>query len=424
MSTPDAPKKPAAARTAKKRKPAAQPDTRQQSLFTEEAAPVAPKKPAARASAGKSAARAEAKPAAKPAVKPAAKPAAKPVPPAPPRGKKSSLLARLFVLFLVLALLAGGALGAALWWLPRQPLQLAQPVEFTIERGMTLRQAVEEMSRAGIPFQPELLYWAARLNRQGNHIIAGSYVAESGLSPLALVSMIEQGLVATASVRLGEGWTLRQIRAALRDAPYLVDDISALDEATLLARIGAEEKHAEGLFFPDTYRYNRHSSALALLREAYRSMKTHLHAVWNERAPDLPLKNPYEALILASIIEKESGRGDDRARVSAVFNNRLRLGMKLQTDPTVIYGFGEDAPPRLLRRHLETDHPFNTYTRFGLPPTPIASPGAASLAAAVHPENSDYLYFVSRNDGSSEFSRNLADHNRAVNRYQRGKRTP
>ncbi|MBQ7626040.1 MAG: endolytic transglycosylase MltG, partial [Rhodocyclaceae bacterium] len=238
MSTPDAPKKPAAARTAKKRKPAAQPDTRQQSLFTEEAAPVAPKKPAARASAGKSAARADAKA----ATKPVAKPAAKPVPPAPPRGKKSSLLARLFVLLIVLALAAGGVLGAALWWLPRQPLQLAQPVEFTIARGMTLRQAVEAMSRAGIPFQPELLYWAARLNRQGNHIIAGSYVAESGLSPLALVRMMEQGQVATASVRLGEGWTLRQIRAALRQAPYLVDDISALDEATLLARIGAEEK--------------------------------------------------------------------------------------------------------------------------------------------------------------------------------------
>lgn len=405
MSTPDAPKKPAA----RTRKPARS-DSRQQSLFTEESAPVTRKKPpTARAAAQK------------PAAKPAAKPATKPVPPAPPRVKKSSWLARLFVLLMVLALAAGSVLGAALWWLPRQPLQLAKPVEFTIERGMTLRQALEEMSRAGIPFQPELLYWAARLNRQGNHIIAGSYVAESGSSPLALVRMMEQGLVASASVRLGEGWTLRQIRAALRDAPYLVDDISSLDEATLLARIGAKEAHAEGLFFPDTYQYNRHSSALALLREAYRSMKTRLETAWAGRAPDVALKSPYEALILASIIEKETGPSDDRARVSAVFHNRLRQGMKLQTDPTVLYGFGEDAPPRLLRRHLETDHPFNTYTRFGLPPTPIASPSEAALAAAVHPENSDYLYFVSRNDGSSEFSRTLAEHNRAVNRYQRGK---
>lgn len=437
VTTPSTPKKTPAKRP-RTRKAAAPASDAQQSLFPDAPAEAKPKKPRTRKTTAKTAAKtvqsvagtssvpAESTAANAPPLKPrksalrrkkaapAAPKAAAPAPSAP------SGFRRFVLILLLLVLLGGAVLGGALWWLPHQPMALAQETEFTVSRGMTLRQATQQMARAGLPVHPELLYWAARLNHQGERIVAGSYVAEPGITPLALIEKIERGDVARATLRLGEGWTFRQIRAALADAPYMVNDIEGMDDATLLARIGATESNPEGLFFPDTYHYDRHSGALAFLREAYRSMQAHLADAWAKRDPGLPLRSPYEALILASIIEKETGQPDERGRVAAVFTNRLRLGMKLQTDPTVLYGFGADAPPRLLRRHLETDHPYNTYTRYGLPPTPIASPGEAALMAAVRPEKSDYLYFVARNDGSSEFSRTLDEHNRAVNRYQRG----
>jgi UPF0755 protein len=222
-------------------------------------------------------------------------------------------------------------------------------------------------------------------------------------------------------VRLIEGWTFRQFRAELANAEALKPTTADMSEAQIMEAIGAPGIPAEGRFHPDTYAYDKGSSDLAVLRRAYRAMEQRLAAAWAERAADTPLRNPDEALILASIVEKETGSPAERGKVAAVFVNRLRVGMMLQTDPTVIYGLGEAFDGNLRKRDLQSDTPFNTYTRSGLPPTPIAMPGKASLLAAVRPDASKAFYFVSRGDGSSEFSQTLAEHNRAVNKYQRGR---
>jgi len=222
-----------------------------------------------------------------------------------------------------------------------------------------------------------------------------------------------------AVVRLIEGWTFRQFRAELAKADALKPTTALMSDEQLMQAIGAPGVAPEGRFHPDTYAYSKGSSDLAVLKRAYRAMQKRLDAAWQERAADTPLQTPDDALVLASIVEKETGVGADRGRVAGVFVNRLRIGMPLQTDPTVIYGLGPSFDGNLRKRDLQTDTPFNTYTRAGLPPTPIAMPGKAALLAAVRPDPTKALYFVSRGDGSSEFSDTLADHNRAVNRYQR-----
>jgi UPF0755 protein len=237
-----------------------------------------------------------------------------------------------------------------------------------------------------------------------------------GLTIWQLILKLSSGDVSQSDLTLVEGWNFRQMRAAIEAHPFLAQDAAGLSDVDILRRIGAAESHPEGLFFPDTYLFDKHSSALALYRRAYQAMQQRLQREWEARQPGLPLASPYEALILASIVEKETGRPEDRGLVASVFVNRLRIGMRLQTDPTVIYGYGEAFEGRLRRHHLDTDHPWNTYTRAGLPPTPIAMPGVDSLRAALQPIASEYFYFVSRGDGSSQFSRNLADHNS----YQRG----
>jgi UPF0755 protein len=213
---------------------------------------------------------------------------------------------------------------------------------------------------------------------------------------------------------------MRQVRSELAKAEGLLPTIAAMSDADVMAALGATGQSAEGAFFPDTYAYNKGSSDLAVLRRAHHVMNKKLAAAWAQRTADLPLQNPQQALILASIIEKETGAAQDRRLVASVFINRLRVGMLLQTDPTVIYGLGPSFDGNLRKRDLQKDTPYNTYTRAGLPPTPIAMPGKASLLAAVQPQPSKALYFVARGDGSSEFSDNLAAHNRAVNKYQRG----
>jgi UPF0755 protein len=219
-----------------------------------------------------------------------------------------------------------------------------------------------------------------------------------------------------------EGWTFPQFRAALESNSSLENDLKGLSDSEILQRIGAGEASPEGLFFPDTYLFDKHSGALAVLKRAHEVMQERLAAAWAGRSPGLPFASSYEALILASIVEKETGRAEDRVHIAAVFINRLRARMRLQTDPTVIYGLGKAFNGNLRRIHLDTDHPWNTYTRDGLPPTPIAMPGLESIEAVLHPAGTDdYLYFVARGDGSSEFSRTLAEHNRAVDRYQRNR---
>lgn len=313
------------------------------------------------------------------------------------------------------------AAAAAVWvWLDR-PLELAQPtVELSIEAGTTPREIAQGWVAAGVHTHERFLYEWFRWSGQARRIRAGSYAVETGVTPRSLLDKLVQGHETLETVRLIEGWTLRQWRAELAKAPRLVPASAKLSDAELMAALGLPGVPPEGRFFPDTYAYSRGASDLAVMKRALQTMQKKLDAVWAERAPDTPLKSAAEALTLASIVEKETGAAADRGLVAGVFVNRLRLGMPLQTDPTVIYGLGEAFDGNLRKRDLQTDGPFNTYLRTGLPPTPIAMPGLASLRAAVRPEPTKALYFVARGDGSSVFSDNLADHNRAVNRYQRG----
>jgi UPF0755 protein len=321
-----------------------------------------------------------------------------------------------------LALLAVAAALAADWWLDR-PLPLtADRVELSVEPGTSPRAVAEGWVAAGVNTSPRLLYEWFRWSGQARGIRAGSYEIESGTTPRTLLAKMVQGDEVLEQVRFIEGWTLRQLRAEIARAPHLRRVTTTMTDAQLMSALGSPGVSAEGRFFPDTYAYSRGVSDLTVLRRAHLALQQRLAAAWTARAPDLPLKNADEALILASIVEKETGRPAERGLIAGVFANRLRAGMPLQTDPTVTYGLGDAFDGNLRKRDLLADGPYNTYTRSGLPPTPIALPGMASLRAAVRPQPTKALYFVARGDGSSVFSETLADHNRAVNTYQRGGR--
>ncbi len=324
----------------------------------------------------------------------------------------------------LLGLVLGAALiaaGAAWWWIER-PLPLAgATAEVSIEPGTTPKDVAQAWVDAGVISSPKLLYAWFRWSGQARKIRAGSYEIDPGTSPRRLLEKMVQGDETLEHLRIVEGWTLRQLRAELARAPNLKPATASWTDAQLMEALGQPGQPAEGRFFPDTYAYSRGVSDLTVLKRAARAMQQRLAAVWAERAADTPLRSADEALTLASIVEKETGQAAERGLVAAVFVNRLRLGMPLQTDPTVIYGLGAAFDGNLRKRDLLADGPYNTYTRAGLPPTPISLPGMASLRAAVRPEASKALYFVARGDGTSEFSANLADHNRAVNKYQRGR---
>ena len=320
-----------------------------------------------------------------------------------------------------LPLLLCAATAFLAWkWVDR-PLTLGAPTaELSIEMGTTPREVAQAWVDAGVRTSPDFLYAWIRWSGQARRIRAGSYEVETGITPRRLLAKMVQGDEALEQVRFIEGWTLRQMRAALAQAPHLKPTTAGVNEAELMIALGAPGQAGEGRFFPDTYRYSRGVSDLTVLKRAHRTMQQRLNETWAQRAPDTPLKSADEALTLASIVEKETGTAADRGLVASVFVNRLRIGMPLQTDPTVIYGLGERFDGNLRKRDLLADTPYNTYTRRGLPPTPISLPGLAALRAAVRPEASKALYFVARGNGSSVFSENLADHNRAVNKYQRG----
>jgi UPF0755 protein len=321
---------------------------------------------------------------------------------------------------LALLLIAGLAAGAAWQWL-RSPLSLAAPsVELSIEPGTNPADVARAWVGAGVQTDARLLYQWFKWSGQARQIRAGSYEVHSGITPRALLDKMVRGDQVLEQLRIIEGWNWRQVRAALAAAPALKAMTAQMSDAEVMAALGEPGVAPEGRFFPDTYAYSRGVSDLTVLKRAHAALQHRLAAAWNQRTPDLPLKSADEALILASIVEKETGVAGDRRLVAAVFVNRLRTGMPLQTDPTVIYGLGESYDGNLRKRDLLADTPYNTYTRGGLPPTPIAMPGAASLQAALNPAPVKSLYFVSRGDGSSEFSDDLAAHNRAVNKYQRG----
>ena len=325
---------------------------------------------------------------------------------------------RIFLAVVLAAVLGAGAF--AYRWV-NAPLELAtSPVDLSIESGSSARDVANAAVEAGVPVNPTLLYWWFRLSGDARQIKAGSYELEQGLSPRTLLRKLVRGEEALRSVTLVEGWTFRQVQDALRKADQLKPQTQGMSSDAIMQALEMPGVAAEGRFFPDTYTYAKGSSDLAVLRRAAHAMDKKLAAAWAQRGPQSPLQTAEQALILASIVEKETGKGSDRAMVSSVFNNRLRIGMRLQTDPTVIYGLGDSFDGNLRKKDLLTDTPWNTYTRVGLPPTPIAMPGKASLLAAVQPAPSKALYFVARGDGSSEFSATLDEHNRAVNKYQRG----
>ncbi len=327
---------------------------------------------------------------------------------------------RALVLLVLLSIVALG--GAAFWWL-NQPLPLAaDSVEVSVELGTPPREIAQQWVQAGVQASPMLLYEWFRWSGQARKIRAGSYEIGRAVTPIGLLKKMVRGDETLAVVRLIDGWTFRQFRAELAKADALKPTTAALTDDQIMATVGAPPGQSpEGRFHPDTYAYSKGASDVAVLKRAYRAMSTRLDAAWQERVTDTPLRSADDALVLASIVEKETGVGADRGKVAGVFVNRLRIGMPLQTDPTVIYGLGAAFDGNLRKRDLLADTPYNTYTRGGLPPTPIAMPGKAALLAAVRPDPTRALYFVARGDGSSEFSETLADHNRAVNQFQRKK---
>lgn len=321
-----------------------------------------------------------------------------------------------------LLLLALGLVGGALWWV-QQPLDTGRAtLDLTIEPGTSSRAMAQAVVDAGVQTSPTLLFAWFRLSGQSRQMRAGSYEIPPGTTPQRLLRMLVNGEESLRTVTIVEGWNWRQVRQALAKADRLKPDSRGLSDEALMARLGRPGVTPEGRFFPDTYAYAKGTSDLVVLQRALKAMDQQLAQAWQSRQAYVSLTSPEQALILASIVEKETGKAQDRAEISGVFHNRLRIGMRLQTDPTVIYGLGEAFDGNLRRVHLTTDTPWNTYTRAGLPPTPIAMPGKAALLAAVQPAKTPAIYFVARGDGSSHFSATLDEHNRAVNRYQRGQK--
>ncbi len=311
------------------------------------------------------------------------------------------------------------ALAAYVQWYLNTPVRVAAfPVEFEIAPGTGLRGTVRALQKAGIDVRPLHFEILARAAGRATSLKAGNYELTGPVSPRELLDKLTRGEVTQAEITIIEGWTFAQLRATLGASPLLRHDSAGLSDAELMQRLGAAGRHPEGQFFPDTYLFARQSSDLEVLRRALHAMQRHLDQEWATRDSRVPYKTPYEALIMASIVEKETGSPAERDQIAGVLVNRLRIGMALQADPTVIYGLGESFDGNLKRVHLTTDGPYNTYTRPGLPPTPIALPGRASLHAALRPASTPALYYVSRGDGTSEFSRSLEEHNRAVTKYQ------
>lgn len=329
-------------------------------------------------------------------------------------------MAKLLKRFIRIVFLGTVLFSAWVGYRVSKPVELPTvPYEFSIEQGSSVKTIASQLSNAGVLPDAWSFVLLSRLMGVATSLKAGDYEITADISPYQLLQRITRGDSSQSEIRFIEGWTFSQLRRLLDEHPALRHQTTHLSNGEILQLIGATETAAEGLFFPDTYFFARGSSDVAVLKRAYRAMRNHMDIAWTERTVNLPLKDPYEALILASIIEKETGREDDRRMVAAVFINRLRLRMLLQTDPTVIYGLGDKFDGNLRKKDLLSDQEYNTYTRPGLPPTPIALPGLASIRAALNPATTDALYFVAKGNGESHFSSNLSDHNQAVSKYQK-----
>jgi UPF0755 protein len=321
-------------------------------------------------------------------------------------------------LIFLAAVLAAVSAGAWLYVFASRPLELPRsPYEFTVRPGATVKAVSRQLARDGLFTEGESFWILARLLGKSGAIRAGTYRLDKSLTPVQLLDKLARGDVVLVEMRFGEGSTFRQWRAQLAAEERVRKTLDGKSDAEIASLLGLDTP-PEGWLFPDTYRFAPGAADIDILRRAHAAMKKRLDAAWAARSPALPLQSPYEALILASIVEKETGAAAERGLVASVFVNRLRRGMRLQTDPTVIYGMAEKFDGNIRKRDLGADTPWNTYTRDGLPPTPIAMPGAASLAAVANPDKSEFLYFVGKGDGTHHFSRTLEEHNRAVAKYQ------
>jgi UPF0755 protein len=324
-----------------------------------------------------------------------------------------------------IGLLVLSAMAAVyLFWAWNHPLQPGTDV-YAVKPGMSLRAFARELSSRGVLPESHSFVWLAYLTGHQRDLKSGEYRFRNGMTARELLEQVVAGRVIEYPVTLVEGWTFRQFLDAIGEAPKLTRTLSGLTSRAIMEKMGHKGEHPEGRFFPDTYYYSSGQTELVILANAYDRMQKLLQQEWEKRDNNLPFRDAYEALILASIVEKETGRADERRLIAGVFINRLRHGMRLQTDPTVIYGMGESFGGNLRLKDLRRDTPYNTYTRTGLPPTPVAMPGKESLQAVMHPVLNGALFFVARGDGSHEFSATLKEHNKAVTKYQlKGKARP
>lgn len=326
---------------------------------------------------------------------------------------------RLIKYAFLVAIVLGLGFGSWLFMYAKTSLDLSpQAQEISIQPKSSLTSIANQLVEQQVISNALPFIILARVLGKEPYLQAGDYTLNKNVSPYQLMLSLNHGKSTQGSIVFIEGKTFKQMRTKLAKNDAVKNTIKDLSDAEIMRLVGSGEKHAEGLFFPDTFYFDRNTADTVLLKRAYDSMQAKLKVAWENRAPNLPYKNSYEALIMASIIEKETGKASERPMISGVFLNRLRIGMRLQTDPTVIYGMGDNYNGNIRRKDLTADTPHNTYTRDGLPPTPIAMPCLASIEAALHPEKTKALYFVGKGDGSHAFSNSLQEHNRAVAKYQ------
>lgn len=321
---------------------------------------------------------------------------------------------KLFLILLFLLLGVGGWGYKAL----NTPLAISNPIEFNLKNGSTARTIGRQLVERKVLAEPYSFEGYARLSGLASKFKSGVYLFEPGMTARDIAQLLASGKTSQTSITFIEGWTFEQMRAALQRHPDIRPTIAGLSDTQVLSQLDSKQNKAEGLFFPDTYFFSRGVSDIDVLKQAYDAMQKRLNQAWDNRMAGLPYQTPYDALIMASIVEKETGQKDERPQIAGVFVNRLKIGMRLQTDPTVIYGLGAQYNGNIRKKDLQTDTPYNTYTRAGLPPTPIAMPGQASIEAALQPADTKALYFVGKGDGSHVFSDNLQAHNKAVTQYQ------
>ena len=331
---------------------------------------------------------------------------------------------RLIKWITLIGLGAALVLAAGLAYYAKKPLNLSpEAQEISIKPKSSLASIGDQLVEQGVLKQAWPFVLLTRVLHKESSLQAGDYTLNKNVNPYQLLLSLNHGKATQGSITFIEGKTFKQMREKLDKNEALKHATQALTSSEVMLAVTGKTQHSEGRFFPDTFYFDRGTSDLVLLKRSYEIMQTKLQAAWNGRASGLPYKNSDEALIIASIIEKETGRANERPMIAGVFINRLRIGMRLQTDPTVIYGMGDNYDGNIRKKDLETDTVYNTYTRDGLPPTPIAMPGAASIEAALHPEATKALYFVGKGDGTHEFTNSLAEHNRAVAKYQLISRT-